>query len=198
MEEILNKWTKELDLYSAEFHRQAVEVAEWDRELIENGSKISNLNNDVIKTEALQAEIDQSLSYINAQQEDLSSILDAYEKQMKEVLDESNLQQPMQPADIQREKAYSLAEGLNKQLDDVSRNLSIMIEEVNKMNGTDTSIDDNDGEDNVSQIVKILNAHLTSLQWIDSTTATMQNKIQEISKLQEKIERDHQQTLLRR
>jgi nuclear pore complex protein Nup62 len=66
--------------------------------------KISNLNNDVIRTEALQAEIDQSLSYINAQQEDLSSILDAYEKQMKEVLDENNLQQPMQPADIQREK----------------------------------------------------------------------------------------------
>lgn len=173
----------------------------------------------MIKTEALQAEIDQSLSYINAQQEDLSSILDAYEKQMKEVLDESNLQQPMQPADIQREKAYSLAEGLNKQLDDVSRNLNIMIEEVNKMNGTDKSIDDNDGEDNVSfrcrgqlesitpyltlctqvsQIVKILNAHLTSLQWIDSTTVTMQNKIQEASKLQEKIERDHQQTLLRR
>lgn len=41
MEEILNKWTKELDSYSAEFHRQAVEVAEWDRELIENGSKVS-------------------------------------------------------------------------------------------------------------------------------------------------------------
>jgi nuclear pore complex protein Nup62 len=106
----------------------------------------------VIKTETLQAEIDQSLSYINAQQEDLSSILDAYEKQMKEVLDESNLQQPMQPADIQREKAYSLAEGLNKQLDDVSRNLNIMIDEVNKMNGTEQSIDDNDTEDNVSDI----------------------------------------------
>lgn len=178
----------------------------------------------MIKTEALQAEIDQSLSYINAQQEDLSSILDAYEKQMKEVLDESNLQQPMQPADIQREKAYSLAEGLNKQLDDVSRNLNIMIDEVNKMNGDEQSIDDNDTEDNVSlepkamaecfmklcilmlmlpfvqvsQIVKILNAHLTSLQWIDSTTNTMQNKIQDISKLQDKIERDHAQTLLRR
>jgi nuclear pore complex protein Nup62 len=41
MEEILSKWTKELDSYSAEFHRQAVEVAEWDRELIENGSKVS-------------------------------------------------------------------------------------------------------------------------------------------------------------
>jgi nuclear pore complex protein Nup62 len=169
----------------------------------------------------LQAEIDQSLSYINAQQEDLSSILDAYEKQMKEVLDESNLQQPMQPADIQREKAYSLAEGLNKQLDDVSRNLNIMIDEVNKMNGTEESIDDNDTEDNVSlalscqvnyhhilhinatfvqvsQIVKILNAHLTSLQWIDNTTSAMQNKIQEINKLQDKIERDNAQTLLRR
>jgi nuclear pore complex protein Nup62 len=56
----------------------------------------------------------------------------------------------MQPADIQREKAYSLAEGLNKQLDDVSRNLNIMIDEVNKMNGTEQSIDDNDTEDNVS------------------------------------------------
>lgn len=107
----------------------------------------------MIKTEALQGEIDQSLSYINAQQEDLSSILDAYEKQMKEVLDQSNLQQPMQPADVQREKAYTLAESLNKQLDDVSRNLNIMIEEVNKMNGDEQSVDDNESEDNVREII---------------------------------------------
>lgn len=85
------------------------------------------------------------MNYINAQQEELNSILDNYEKQIKEVFDESNLQQPMQPADTQREKAYGLAENLNNQLDDINKNLSIMVEEINKMgNSQQISTDDDD------------------------------------------------------
>lgn len=85
------------------------------------------------------------MNYINAQQEELNVILDNYEKQIKEVFDESNLQQPMQPADAQREKAYGLAENLNNQLDDINKNLSIMVEEINKMgNSQQISADDDD------------------------------------------------------
>jgi nuclear pore complex protein Nup62 len=99
----------------------------------------------VTKVEVTQREIDQNLSYINAQQEELNAILDNYERQIKEVFDESNLQQPMQPADAQREKAYGLAESLNVQLDDVNKNLNIMVEEINKMgNSRQITTDDDD------------------------------------------------------
>jgi len=91
------------------------------------------LHENVTKVEVTQREIDQNLSYINAQQEELNLILDNYEKQIKDIFDESNLQQPMQAADEQREKAYGLAESLNCQLDDVNKNLNVMVEEINKM-----------------------------------------------------------------
>ena len=104
--------------------------------------------------EVTQREIDQNLSYISAQQEEINSILDNYEKQIKEIFDENNLQQPMQPADVQREKAYGLAESLNSQLDDVSRNLNIMVEEINKMGNAKQMTTDED--DTVSSEKKLL------------------------------------------
>lgn len=81
--------------------------------------------------ELTQKEVDQNLDYINQQQEELNKILDAYEKQIQDVYDDSNLQQPLQLADVQREKAYGLAEILNNQLDDVNRNLNAIVEEMN-------------------------------------------------------------------
>lgn len=102
------------------------------------------MHENVTKVEVTQREIDQNLEYINAQQEELNSILDTYEKQIKEVFDESNLQQPMQPADIQRENAYGMAENLNSQLDNVNRNLNVMVEEINKMGGSKQSSSDED------------------------------------------------------
>lgn len=44
MEEILNMWTKDLEKYTREFHKQAAQVAEWDRQLIENGNKVISRN----------------------------------------------------------------------------------------------------------------------------------------------------------
>lgn len=34
----------------------------------------------------------------------------------------------------------------------------------------------------INQIVKVLNAHLTSLQWVDSNSVLLNSKIQEVSK----------------
>ncbi|KAI8376882.1 Nsp1-like C-terminal region-domain-containing protein, partial [Blakeslea trispora] len=188
MEDVLNMWTKELEKQTTEFHKQATQVAQWDQQLIENGNKISTLHDNVTKVEVTQREIEQNLSYISAQQEEINSILDNYEKQIKEIFDENNLQQPMQPADVQREKSYGLAESLNSQLDDVSRNLNIMVEEINKMGNAKQMTTEED--DTVGQIVQILNAHLSSLQWIDTHSMKLENKIQEVTKLQEEVVRD--------
>lgn len=140
--------------------------------------------------EVTQREIDQNLEYINTQQEELNAILDTYEKQIEQVFDESNLQQPMQPADVQRERAYGMAESLNAQLDDVNRNLNVMVEEINKM-GSSQQISTDD-EDVVGQIVQILNSHLSSLQWIDTHSIELQNKIKEVSKLQGEVVRNQE------
>ncbi|KAI8329629.1 Nsp1-like C-terminal region-domain-containing protein [Chlamydoabsidia padenii] len=191
MEEILNAWNKDLNSRTREFHKQAAQVAEWDKQLIENGTKISKLNNDVERVEEQQREIDHNLEYINAQQEELNRILDSYENQIGEVYEQSNLQQPMQAADTQREKAYGLAENLNKQMDDINRNLTVMIAEINKMGGPQNSVPSNE-DDVVGQIVKILNSHLSSLQWIDATSATLKQKLDDVNKLRDSTSPTHQ------
>jgi nuclear pore complex protein Nup62 len=101
--------------------------------------------------------------------------LDTYESQIKTIFEESNLQQPMQPADKQRENAYSLAENLNSQLDDVNRNLNIMVEEINKMSSAkQISAADEDDVVSIYYIVimrqlscMLLNTPFSLLGWPD-------------------------------
>lgn len=40
IEEIVNKWSAELDSHVREFSKFASEVAVWDRSLIENGNNV--------------------------------------------------------------------------------------------------------------------------------------------------------------
>jgi nuclear pore complex protein Nup62 len=40
LEEIVNRWTTELETNVQEFNRFAAEVAVWDRALIENGNNV--------------------------------------------------------------------------------------------------------------------------------------------------------------
>lgn len=100
--------------------------------------------------------------------------------------------------------SYAQAESLHSQLDTLSRSLSTMIEEVNVLssngpiaavgNVTDESSSPpaessspSPSEDPISQISQILNAHLTSLQWIDGTSSGMKTKVVELERKMSEI-----------
>lgn len=40
LEEIVNRWSSDLETHAKEFNRFAAEVAVWDRALIENGNNV--------------------------------------------------------------------------------------------------------------------------------------------------------------
>jgi len=87
-----------------------------------------------------------------------------------------------------------LAEDLNKQLDDLSRNLSQMIEEINNLSTTSQphpslsqsqSISAaNAGQDMpsdpVNQLSAILGAHLRALNSIDGNTGKLEGRVREL------------------
>lgn len=98
------------------------------------------------------------------------------------------------------ETSYTLAEDLNKQLDDLSRNLSQMIEQVNKISTSQSSLDASTSsltnrpgtpsasaadaasqmpDDPVSQLSAILGAHLRALSSIDSSAGKLSTKVGE-------------------
>lgn len=195
-------WQGELDASIKEFSQQAGEVAAYDRVLLKGGDEISRLVAQIAQAEERQSGIDQTLDYVEQQQTELNALLDTYESQRSELLQASGAhgRMDMGVADVEREKAYALAENLNTQLDDMSRNLVSMIDEVNQMsapttNGRRAVRDATDAssealgslqvsrdvpgyEDPIMQISAILNAHFSSLKWIDEHTSSLRDRLE--------------------
>jgi nuclear pore complex protein Nup62 len=213
MDEIVNKWTQELETATKEFSRQAAEVAAWDGVLRKGGNEISKLLHALQVAEERQASIEQTLDYVEQQQTELISLLESNETQVAELLEgsalsgiasygggkslRSNLETGA--ADAERERAYALAESLNAQLDELSRNLSSMIVEVNNLTSSTAAnasrhnaeadpaslrvagrVNQDADSDPVSQIVSILSAHLGSLKWIDESAAELRSKLENL------------------
>ena len=202
MEDIVKMWQGELDASIKEFSQQAGEVAAYDRVLLKGGDEISRLVAQIAQAEERQSGIDQTLDYVEQQQTELNALLDTYENQRSELLQASGAhgRMDMGVADVEREKAYALAENLNTQLDDMSRNLVSMIDEVNQMsapttNGRRAVRDATDAssealgslqvsrdvpgyEDPITQISAILNAHFSSLKWIDEHTSSLRDRLE--------------------
>ncbi|KAJ8516357.1 hypothetical protein ONZ45_g6303 [Pleurotus djamor] len=182
IEEIINRWTSELETHVRDFNRFAGEVAVWDRALIDNGKNLATLFTHVTAVEREQSEIEQSLDHIEQQQKDLSSTLDSYEKAMQDVLGGqggSLRALDTGPADSERDKNYMLATDLHMQLDDLSGSLTQMIESVNGLSLTNGP-KEGAAEDPMSQISQILSSHLESLQWIDGAVKEVESKISEV------------------
>lgn len=208
MDEILNRWSTDLDSSIKEFSRQAAEVAAWDKILLKGGDEISALLNALNEAEEKQANIDRVLDYLEASQNDLTYLVGEYEGQIETLLPSITAggsgnvngasiagpgqNGPGQPlnltsADVEREKSYQLAETLNAHLDDISKNLGAMINELNSINdvapsnganAADSSAALAEKDGNIAQIVAILNAHLGSLKWIDNSSTALRSKLE--------------------
>ena len=89
-------------------------------------------------------------------------------------------------------RAYSLAETLNRQVDDMGRQLSAMIDQVNAASSSSSSSRGGGGttpsqqgvlatdEPPVAKIVRILDTHLTSLQWLDESAEDLAARVCEV------------------
>jgi len=134
---MISRWTSDLDKYSSEFTKQATEIAAWDRMLVTNGDKLMELNTETLKAAKTQQDVNKALDYVISQQDELQTALELYEKQVEDIFEgQVGGVEGMQPADQEREKAYLLAERMDKQLDVVSKNLGGMITDINKATAT--------------------------------------------------------------
>ncbi|KAJ1656665.1 FG-nucleoporin nsp1 [Dispira simplex] len=189
LESILNKWTQDLNIATREFHRQAVDVAHWDKALLDNGQLISQLYSETLEAEYSQKLIDQNLEYIELQQTGLAKTLDEYEQFINQAYNSVQSQHAhVKATDDEREQMYSLAEGVGQRLDHVNEQLTSVVNEINELAGLDSSSPMGNGVsgsvgssatmDPFSQVVQILNAHLTTLKWLDQNCDTLQTQIQ--------------------
>jgi len=138
MDEIITRWATDLNKYQKEFKEQAAKIAEWDRMLVENGEKIQKLYTSTYEAERANAEIDRQLGNVESQQEELSSWLDRYEADLNELFAKGagNATADVPGPDQERERTYKLAEKLTDRLDDMGKDLTKMIKEINDMSST--------------------------------------------------------------
>jgi nuclear pore complex protein Nup62 len=176
MDEIITRWATDLTKYQKEFKDQAAKVAEWDRLLVENGEKIQKLYLGTYEAERASNEIERQLSSVESQQDELSSWLDRYEQEVNELYSKRiGETEHIAGPDQERERTYKLAERLTDRLDEMGKDLSKMIKEINDMSGTLSK--GSKPDDPLSQIVRVLNGHLSQLQWIDTNASALQAKV---------------------
>ena len=148
MDEIITRWATDLSKYQKEFKSQAAKVAEWDRLLVENGEKIQKLYTSTYEAEKASNEIERQLSGVESQQDELTAWLDQYEAQLEELFKKQQLGSGSSSGeqkaandgglgpDQERERTYKLAEKLTDRLDEMGKDLTKMIKEINDMSGS--------------------------------------------------------------
>ncbi|XP_019879741.2 nuclear pore glycoprotein p62 isoform X2 [Aethina tumida] len=169
LEDSINKWTVDLEEQGKMFINQAKHMNAWDTLLISNGDNILTLNGSISRVKQQQSHLDQELDFVLAQQKELEELILPLEKELNDL--------PV--TDIDRNQMYQLSENIDSQLKQMSDDLKEIIEHINESHkGEEIS-------NPIVQICKILNAHMNSLQWIDTNTAQISNQLEQINRLQE-------------
>lgn len=175
LEEQINKWTLELEEQEKVFTNQATQVNAWDSILLKNGEKIVELNKAVEKVKSDQSTMEQELEFITAQQAELEESILPLEQELAKI---------PQQIDVDRSQTYLMAETLDSQLKQMSEDLKEVIEHLNEANKFANP------SDPMVQIGKILNAHFTSLQWIEDKTQAINTRLDDISKISSIYQKD--------
>jgi nuclear pore complex protein Nup62 len=104
MDEILTRWATDLSKHQKEFQKQASQVAEWDRMLVENADKISKLVGKTFQAERDASEVEKQLTSVETQQEELEQWLEKYEKEADDMISKVGLAGEPSGTDVERER----------------------------------------------------------------------------------------------
>lgn len=178
LEEFINNWTLELEEQEKIFINQATQVNAWDKILLHNGEKIVHLNEAVEKIKADQEAMEQELEFITAQQSELEECILPLEEDLAKI----------PQVDVERGQTYLMAETLDSQLKQMSEDLKEVIEHLNEASNI------SDTNNPIVQIGRILNAHMDSLKWVETSTSAITTRVDEIEKMHDSLRKDNERS----
>ncbi|CAB3359489.1 Hypothetical predicted protein [Cloeon dipterum] len=167
LESEINKWAYQLEEQENIFIHQATQVNAWDRLLLESGDKITELNSTIETLKVEQQKLDLELDYICSLERELEDSIAPIESAIS----------TMQLADPERQQTYEMAENLDAQTKQMANDLKKIINHLNVINK------EQDENNPVVQVGRILNAHMNSLLWIHQTATASQSQMDEASKV---------------
>ncbi|VDK22876.1 unnamed protein product [Taenia asiatica] len=191
LEDMVNKWTYELDEQSRNFSSELNRLNKADGVLIANAEKITDLHAKVEACKAGQSRIEQELEFVESQQRTLEDLLEPLEQAA------ADLPPSQQHADAEREAIFQMCINTDLELGQLLGELREMATRVNAVTAdletTTTSAvgaadgvtgttmgagGDGDGLAGVTdkttnvigQVTRILNSHMHSLTWLSQNT----------------------------
>jgi nuclear pore complex protein Nup62 len=193
IEEIIVSWNEELENQIQEFQRQAVSLSEWDKKILHNAERVGKLNTRVSEMEQLHRELEQGVTYVTAQQAELESLLDGIDRELPKMVTALG-KQPQVGSDADRAKTFQLAETLQVQLNDVSSQLSRLVNQVNTASSPKLSASTSNNP--TTDVAQILNNHFETLAWIEEQVSHLQRNTLETQKMGERANAEHERLSL--
>ncbi|KAF2742884.1 hypothetical protein M011DRAFT_471912 [Sporormia fimetaria CBS 119925] len=190
MDEIITRWASDLSKYQKEFQSQAEKVAKWDASIVENTDKVNKLYSKTFQAERDAAEVERQLRTMEDNQAELDTFLDRYEKEVDNMLKlhgpaAQGRSDSLAGPDQDRERTYKLAEKLQERLNELNKDLTEMIEEINTTSQRLSKTGKPD--DPLTKVVRVLNSQLSQLQLIDAGTVQLQDKINKAQKESQRL-----------
>ncbi|CAH8551941.1 unnamed protein product [Schistosoma intercalatum] len=197
LEELVNKWTLELEEQERYFFDEADRINQWDQTLICNAENITAMYKKVEMCQCEQSRLEQELDFIEGQQRELESLLEPLERAVNE------LPPGQLHSDYEREAIFQLATNVDLELGQLLTDLREIADQTNTttmnvttgfnssdssttstnttkentmINGNNKLTSSNNG-DIMNQITRILNCHMHSLNWIHHNTRKSSNVI---------------------
>lgn len=173
-------WSTSLSQHQKTFQNLAKRVSAWDRQLVENSNKMSNLYGRTFQAERDTSEVERQLTNVEHQQTEIEHFLDKYEAEVDQMMTNMGVgEDAIGGVDAERERTYKMAENCSSRLGELSMSLTDMVEEINSTSGqlSDKKGNENDKGDPLRQIVGVLNRHLAQLQTIGTGAQVLQEKV---------------------
>ncbi|XP_018645678.1 nuclear pore glycoprotein P62, putative [Schistosoma mansoni] len=197
LEELVNKWTLELEEQERYFFDEADRINQWDQTLICNAENITAMYKKVEMCQCEQSRLEQELDFIEGQQRELESLLEPLERAVNE------LPPGQLHSDYEREAIFQLATNVDLELGQLLTDLREIADQTNTttmnvttgfnssdnsttttnatkentmINGNNKLTSSNNG-DIMNQITRILNCHMHSLNWIHHNTQEIMDRL---------------------
>uniref|UniRef100_A0A0X3PSR5 Nuclear pore glycoprotein p62 n=1 Tax=Schistocephalus solidus TaxID=70667 RepID=A0A0X3PSR5_SCHSO len=185
LEDMVNKWTYELDEQERDFATELNRLNKADRILVENAEKISSLQSTVEACKSGQSRIEQELEFVESQQRELEGLLEPLEQAA------TDLPPSQQHADAEREAIFQMCVNTDLELGQLLTDLREMADRVNSITSdisepkiahdrtaSDLASNSTLGSTNViGQVTRILNSHMHSLSWLNQNTQELMEKL---------------------
>ncbi|XP_025207656.1 nuclear pore glycoprotein p62 [Melanaphis sacchari] len=166
--DLINNWTVSLENQEKQFLNQANEITVWDNMLTNQSTKLVKLYDILEQKEKEQVDIENELDFLLSQQKELEDCLVPLEQELQsaEVLSSLN---------NEREPIYKAAQEIDNQVKQMSGDIKEIVNNLNKANSK------KDSDDDLDTICRILNCHMTALQYIEHNAENLSSMVSEVN-----------------